>query len=494
MAATEPTLSVCMIVKDEEGNLPRLLRSIEGLADEVIVVDTGSEDKTVEIAKSFGASVHSFKWCDDFAAARNESLAHATKDYILWLDGDDEIENTEHRKIREHLKGSPDTAVYLKLRNIQDSEETEAIQLRIFPNHRGIHFEGRVHEQVYNCIAEKKIPFSSCEAVVRHHGYHDAQETTEKLYRNIGIHEKEIRENPDNCQAYFFLARALKGLGELEKALEQYLVFIEKGERERVFADLDLYKIGLLDAAEILWNLSKTTEALDLLIASRKRFPAFKLFNYLLGQFHFQMKEYEDAHRELLPLRGFHFENQCLPMDVKKSQLLFLRYLGVSSLFTGDYETAVESLEGLVRLQPGEPENYHYLALTYEKAGDMGKSVDACDRGLRGVANDSSLVKRRFLLVAKAGEVEQTPAELKKLNGHANDIDVMAAIFLTYCRALDMAGIGRSYRMIEERLHLSVLDFPEGIDAVQRVLKEIAEPKADELFNMGISHLLRLDT
>ncbi len=84
-------LSVCMIVRDEEKVLSRCLKSVEGIADELIVVDTGSKDNTITIAKDFDARVFHFEWCDDFAAARNESLKHATGDWILQIDADEEL-------------------------------------------------------------------------------------------------------------------------------------------------------------------------------------------------------------------------------------------------------------------------------------------------------------------------------------------------------------------------------------------------------------------
>ena len=82
-------VSLCMIARNEGATLSRCLSSIAGLADEIIVVDTGSLDNTREIARQLDARVHEFPWVDDFAAARNESLRHATGDWILWLDGDE---------------------------------------------------------------------------------------------------------------------------------------------------------------------------------------------------------------------------------------------------------------------------------------------------------------------------------------------------------------------------------------------------------------------
>jgi GT2 family glycosyltransferase len=98
-------VSLTMIVRDEQQNLPRCLESVRGLFDEIVVVDTGSVDRTKEIARSFGAKVFDFVWVDDFAAARNEALKHATGDYAFWLDADDVVEPAEREKLRALLDG-----------------------------------------------------------------------------------------------------------------------------------------------------------------------------------------------------------------------------------------------------------------------------------------------------------------------------------------------------------------------------------------------------
>ena len=99
------SVSLTMIVRDEEENLARCLGSVRGLFDEIVVVDTGSVDRTKEIAREFGARVFDFVWIDDFAAARNEALAHATGDYAFWLDADDVVEPDEKEKLRALLDG-----------------------------------------------------------------------------------------------------------------------------------------------------------------------------------------------------------------------------------------------------------------------------------------------------------------------------------------------------------------------------------------------------
>lgn len=99
------TISLCMIVKNEEEALPRCLKSVEGLVDEIVVVDTGSTDRTIDIARSLGAVVYEYKWQDDFSAARNYAFAQGTSDYLFWLDADDVLEEADANKLKS-LKNS----------------------------------------------------------------------------------------------------------------------------------------------------------------------------------------------------------------------------------------------------------------------------------------------------------------------------------------------------------------------------------------------------
>src|SRR5262245_373880 len=94
-------IGLCVIVKNEEANLPACLASSAGLFAEVIVVDTGSTDRPRELAAQAGASVHDFPWCDDFAAARNESLRHATAPWIFWLDADERLDDDNRARLRD---------------------------------------------------------------------------------------------------------------------------------------------------------------------------------------------------------------------------------------------------------------------------------------------------------------------------------------------------------------------------------------------------------
>jgi glycosyltransferase involved in cell wall biosynthesis len=98
-----PRVSLCLIAKDEEHNLPACLAPAVGLVEEIVVVDTGSTDATREVARRLGARVFDFPWCDSFAAARNETLRHAQGDWVLWLDADDRLDDDNRAKLRALL-------------------------------------------------------------------------------------------------------------------------------------------------------------------------------------------------------------------------------------------------------------------------------------------------------------------------------------------------------------------------------------------------------
>jgi O-antigen biosynthesis protein len=102
---SSPRLSLCMIVRDAAGTLPACLAGIRPWVDELVIVDTGSLDSTRQIARDHGARLFEFPWCDDFSAARNESLRHARGDWLFWIDADDTIDEVNGRKLRDLASG-----------------------------------------------------------------------------------------------------------------------------------------------------------------------------------------------------------------------------------------------------------------------------------------------------------------------------------------------------------------------------------------------------
>ncbi|HLG73297.1 MAG TPA: glycosyltransferase family 2 protein, partial [Chloroflexota bacterium] len=143
------SISACLIVRDEEVHLPRCLGSIQGKVDQIVVVDTGSQDRTVDLAQNAGAEVHHFDWRDDFSAARNESLRHATGDWIIWLDADDELVESQPGALRDLCRQGAAWGFFLDVHcpGGDDSASTPVVrQWRLFPRAAGVRFEGRIHE------------------------------------------------------------------------------------------------------------------------------------------------------------------------------------------------------------------------------------------------------------------------------------------------------------------------------------------------------------
>ncbi|HLJ97346.1 MAG TPA: glycosyltransferase, partial [Gemmataceae bacterium] len=145
-------VSLTMIVRNEENTLGDCLRSVADLVDEVVVVDTGSTDRTREMAASFGARVIDFAWCDSFAAARNESLRHATGDWAFWLDADERLDAANRQRLVELFGrlGDENAGYVMKQHSGPEGDTTRGTvveQTRLFRNHPAVRWEYRIHEQ-----------------------------------------------------------------------------------------------------------------------------------------------------------------------------------------------------------------------------------------------------------------------------------------------------------------------------------------------------------
>lgn len=225
-ASGRPKVSLTMIVRDEEANLPHCLGSARGLFDEIVVVDTGSTDRTVEIARSHGAEVFHFPWVGDFAAARNAALAHATGDYAFWLDADDRVEPSEYPRLEALLAGlatQGDPAAYV-VRCACDPDPdgggaTVVDHVRLFPLRDDVRWAYRVHEQILPSLRRAGVEVRWSDCTVRHTGYNDPALRRRKLHRDRAILEVEAADRPGDPFVAFNLGQIALDLGDHGDAL-----------------------------------------------------------------------------------------------------------------------------------------------------------------------------------------------------------------------------------------------------------------------------------
>ena len=214
-----PLLSLCIIAKNEEKNIGECLKSAQGLADEIIVTDTGSSDKTIEIAKSYGAKIEHFEWTKDFSAARNYCISKATGRWIIWLDADDRMPENTIKEIRNLLnRETPNKVFYLE---VSDNKGTKFLQIRIFPNKEQIKFEGRIHEQILPSIRKLGLYEARLPLEIIHTGYDDPNILKEKQRRNLELFKEQFpNEKGMNPLDMYHYGTCYNILGERENALK----------------------------------------------------------------------------------------------------------------------------------------------------------------------------------------------------------------------------------------------------------------------------------
>lgn len=283
------TLSLCMIVKNEEHNLFKCLSSALNHVDEIIVVDTGSEDNTVEIAKQFGAIINQFEWCDDFSAARNFAMSQGHGNWILILDADEEI-IVKSGTLKEHLESeierNPDIqACFFEWINPFNSGTTSVNTIRLFRNNLGIRYEGRFHESLVNI----SHPTHLNEVSILH--YENTLELIKQknIQRNIPFLERVRIEDGLDLTLLYTLATMYTSIQEIEKAQECFLEAFEilqpnlyEGHRPDRFG----YVPSLLYALGAQAILGQDYEVAGLLCQRGiEWFPDFPPINYLSGIF-----------------------------------------------------------------------------------------------------------------------------------------------------------------------------------------------------------------
>lgn len=270
------TYSLCMIVKDEEDVLSRCLDSVKGIFDEIIIVDTGSSDKTKEIAKRYTDKVYDFVWCDDFSKARDYAFSKATKDYIMWLDADDILKEEDNLKLREFKKNMPNVDVVMMPYHIAFDKNGKTTfsyyRERLLKRENHFKWQDPVHEylEIYGNIITQEIAIThqkEKEYTTRNLKIYQAMEKEKKPFspRNLYYYGRELVDHKKYNKAKTILKKFLKTNGWIE---------------DKINACLLLYQI--------------TKDISYLFMTFEYDIPRSKI-SYFIGTHYLEKKEYEKA-------------------------------------------------------------------------------------------------------------------------------------------------------------------------------------------------------
>lgn len=226
------TISLCMIVRNEEETLERCLNSIGDIPNEIIIVDTGSTDLTKEIASKYTKKIYDYEWRDDFAAARNYAFSKASMEYCMWMDADDVLPEEEKQKflcLKENLDKEVDMVMMPYAVGFTDSGTLSCCYYRerLMKNNGGYYWKGRVHEAI---VPHGKVLYSSVTFEHRKLKKTDSQ-------RNLKIYEKMIAERRGEAlelkdiftpREMYYYARELMEHGKYKKAQEVFEGFLKR--------------------------------------------------------------------------------------------------------------------------------------------------------------------------------------------------------------------------------------------------------------------------
>jgi glycosyltransferase involved in cell wall biosynthesis/SAM-dependent methyltransferase len=219
-------VSLCMIVKNEEHNLPACIEPVAEMVHEIVIVDTGSSDCTREVAARYGAKVHTFPWVDSFAAARTESLRHATSDWIFWLDADDRIDAENRPRLQQLLAnlGDENFAYVMKCLCLPKKGQSSVAfdHIRLFRNHPGLQWRYRIHEQILPALQQFGAEVRPTDVRIIHTGYQDPALELRKHERNLRLLLLEDAENPGDSFTLFNLGWAYHESNRLAEAESYY--------------------------------------------------------------------------------------------------------------------------------------------------------------------------------------------------------------------------------------------------------------------------------
>ncbi len=377
------TLSLCMIVRNEAAHLPGCFQSVADCVDEIIVVDTGSTDGTVAIAEAAGAKVVTVDWRNDFAAARNISLDHATGDWVLVLDADETLTPAGQQLLHQVRTGEPwgdiagDVLMVTLLRHEVDAEQTPYSAVsRLFRRHPQVRFQRPYHETVDDAVAAVMAQESQWQVVtypevaMTHTGYQaSAIAARDKFARAQSIMAGYLAEHPDDPYIANKLGALYGQAGDWAKARPLLERALQMGKADPSTTYELHYHLALADSSHDRWT---EAEAHYRLALAQPIPETLKLGAYInLGSILTRQKQLTGA------VELFERATQIAP------DFAVAHYnLGTAQRQRGYLEPAIAAYETAISLQPHYAEAHQNLGVALFKLGKLPESIQSFQHAL----------------------------------------------------------------------------------------------------------------
>ncbi|GAB4278814.1 MAG: glycosyltransferase [Oscillatoriaceae cyanobacterium] len=364
-------LSLCTIARNEEASLPDCLASVRDVVDEMVVLDTGSTDRTPEIARTFGATVHYFPWGDDFAAARNEALSYVSGDWVLVMDADEILSPNIIPLLQQAIEDPSCLLINLVRQEVGAAQSPYSLVSRLFRRHRDIRFEHPYHAMVDDSVGEImqrethwRVGCLTPVAIL-HSGYQpSAIASREKLQTAQRIMEKYLTQHPGDAYTASKLGPLYVEQGEISRGIQLMEFALSLGKPELPVCYELHYHLG------IAWNragkISKAKQhyqqaiAIDVL-PILKLGAAINLGNLLLqtGDVSGAIGAYQSVLLLDPNLAAAHYN------------------LGLALREKGRIPEAIGAYRRAIELQPDYPEAYQNLGVALLKGGNIFDAKDA---------------------------------------------------------------------------------------------------------------------
>lgn len=272
----KPTVSLCMIVKNESELLSLCLESVQGIVDEIIVVDTGSTDNTKEIALTHGAKVFDFPWVHDFSAARNYAMEQATSDWILQLDADEHLTENSRSLLLPTVEHVMNYAINIQIKNLNEVTQNYVLHQypRLYRNVPEIRYKNRIHEQLVYDGESMEVGQSDIQII--HLGYTEQLvKKKNKTARNVRLLQEELKLQPENGFMHFNLGNEYMKTEDRKKALKHYQIAHKNALNTTVQA------ASALQIVKILFHSKQYTQGFAILREIKALYPDYTDIWYL---------------------------------------------------------------------------------------------------------------------------------------------------------------------------------------------------------------------